>query len=834
MLDVSPRSVHAAAADFLAGGGEMGRLMREMDWTRTRLGPPGDWPLPLRTAARMVLASRHPVCVWWGADCELLFNDACQPLLGSDAANALGMPAPTAWLEGPPHVCVRIAHEGVHQEKRYALALTPVPGENGALGGVLCTFFDVTPAVPLAGRFLVEALPVAVYTTDAEGRLQLFNEAARELWGRDPVVGVDRFCGSARIFTPDGAPVEIETCAMARVLEGREVEPHLEIVIERPDGTSRHVLAHPRLMRDDGGRVVGAVNVLVDISWRKDAEAELAATKDELAQQVESLTQLHELALRLGSMSELPAILQAVLDTAVDAQDADFGIVWMHDHDTGCLVAEASRNFAQEALAHFSRVVPGPAGGAAGNAFSRHSRWIIEDVESDPGFEPFRQGARAAGFRAVHSTPIVTSTGELLGVISVHFARKHRPSQRDMQIADVCARHAADSIENFRSQQAMRQSEEELRELDQRKNEFLATLAHELRNPLAPLRNGLEVMRLASANPATVEKARAMMQRQLSQMVRLVDDLLDVSRVSRGKIELRREDVELSAVLRNAIETSQPLMAERNHQLVTRIPQERIVIHGDVTRLSQVFWNLLNNAAKYTLPGGVIELAAVAEGAEIEVSIRDNGIGIPHDMQSRVFDIFTQVDRSLEKSQGGLGIGLSIAKRLVQMHAGTISVRSEGHNKGSVFTVRLPVVVDAEIAKPQPQKRTAAGISGRRILVADDNTDSASTLAMLLETAGNEVRVAHDGHEAITVGARFQPEVVLLDIGMPRKNGYDACKEMRAQSWAEDAYFVALTGWAQPQDRDQAHAAGFDCHLVKPVEPASLERLIRELPRRGA
>jgi PAS domain S-box-containing protein len=381
----------------------------------------------------------------------------------------------------------------------------------------------------------------------------------------------------------------------------------------------------------------------------------------------------------------------------------------------------------------------------------------------------------------------------------------------------------------------MKQVERELRELDQRKNEFLATLAHELRNPLAPLRNGLEVLRLAGSNPQTAEKARGMMERQLGQMVRLVDDLLDVSRVSRGKIELRREDVELATVLRNAIETSQPLINERRHELRTSIPAQPIRVNADVTRLSQVFWNLLNNAAKYTEPGGRIELAVQATEGHVEVVVRDNGIGIPPDMQGRVFDIFTQVDRTLEKSQGGLGIGLSIAKRLVEMHGGTIAVKSDGHERGSEFVVRLPTrcatgASPAEPATPEVHGRGKA----RRILIADDNRDSAATLAILLEAGGNQVRVAHDGAAAIEAAAEFSPDVVLLDIAMPRLNGYDACRVIRAQPASADAFIVALTGWGQPEDRKRAEGCGFDCHLVKPVEPAALEQLIRELPERTA
>ncbi|MGE5096195.1 MAG: ATP-binding protein, partial [Betaproteobacteria bacterium] len=372
-------------------------------------------------------------------------------------------------------------------------------------------------------------------------------------------------------------------------------------------------------------------------------------------------------------------------------------------------------------------------------------------------------------------------------------------------------------------------TERQLRELDSRRNEFLATLAHELRNPLAPLRNGLEVMRLASGDAERIEKARGMMQRQLEQMVRLVDDLLDVSRVSRGKMELRPADVDIAAMLRTAVEASQPLMGERGHSLTARVPPERIVVHGDAARLSQVFSNLLNNAAKYTEAGGRIELDAKYEDGRAVVSVRDNGVGIPPEMQSRVFEIFTQVDRSLERAQGGLGIGLSIARRLVEMHGGTIEVRSEGRGKGSEFTVRLPARVEAPVKAPKPEASRAPVGPSRRILVADDNADSAETLQIMLEVMGNEVRVARDGEEAVKLAEDFHPDAILLDIGMPKLNGYDACSRIRARPGGRDPFIVALTGWSQEEDKLRSREAGFDRHLVKPVEPKTLEGLIRSL-----
>jgi CheY-like chemotaxis protein/two-component sensor histidine kinase len=321
-----------------------------------------------------------------------------------------------------------------------------------------------------------------------------------------------------------------------------------------------------------------------------------------------------------------------------------------------------------------------------------------------------------------------------------------------------------------------------------------------------------------------------MMERQLSQLVRLVDDLLDMSRVSRGKVELRRERIELAAVLRNAIETCQPIIAERHHQFIAHIPAGKVMVDADMTRLSQVFWNLLNNAAKYTPNGGRVELDVLPLEGAVEVCVRDSGIGIPAEMRDRVFEIFTQVDRPIERAQGGLGIGLAIAKRLVEMHGGTIEVRSAGTGEGSEFKVRLPASI---MADERPGANAAAAQPRRRVLIADDNLDSADTLAMMLEVFGNDVRVARDGEEAVSIAQSFHPEAILLDIGMPRLNGYEACERIRELAHGVKPVIVALTGFGQQEDRERSRAAGFDHHLVKPVDPQVLEKVVSAVPIAG-
>jgi PAS domain S-box-containing protein len=367
--------------------------------------------------------------------------------------------------------------------------------------------------------------------------------------------------------------------------------------------------------------------------------------------------------------------------------------------------------------------------------------------------------------------------------------------------------------------------EQALREADRRKDEFLATLAHELRNPLAPIRNGIEVLKHSPRDGTASTTVLEMMDRQLAQMVRLVDDLLDVSRISRGKIELRTEPVELTAAIRNALETNRQAIQSAGHELVVEVPQEQILVHADLTRLSQVLANLLSNATKYTPRGGTIRLSVETCPNEVAIRVRDNGIGIPEHMIGQIFDLFIQVDGSLERSQSGLGIGLTIVKRLVEMHGGRVSAHSEGPGKGTEFVVTLPRLA-AMPAEETPRGASAARGPSRRILVVDDNRDAAESMAMMLEIIGHETCAAHDGLEALDKAQSFRPDTILLDIGMPGMNGYETCRRLRETPWGRDAAIVAVTGWGQDDDRERSREAGFDHHLTKPVELESLQELL--------
>lgn len=376
-----------------------------------------------------------------------------------------------------------------------------------------------------------------------------------------------------------------------------------------------------------------------------------------------------------------------------------------------------------------------------------------------------------------------------------------------------------------------KRAEEARLEADRQKNEFLATLAHELRNPLAPIRNSLNILSLTlSDNPAGV-RVQEMMDRQVNHMVRLVDDLLEMSRITTGKLELRLEPVEIASVIRNAVETSTPQIDARRHQLAIALPPEPLTVEGDPVRLAQVVSNLLNNSAKYTEPGGQIWLTVAPQGAEVLISVRDNGIGISAALLPHVLEMFTQADRDKKRPQDGLGIGLALVKRLVELHGGSVVAKSDGEGRGAEFTIRLP------LSRKQLPVRTAAPkidrnkriVSGQRILIVDDNQDAALSLGMLLRILGNEVETAQNGESALKELQTFRPSVVLMDIGMPDMNGYEVARRVRDLPQAKDVTLVALTGWGQEEDRRRSHEAGFAHHLVKPVNLDALQVLLSDV-----
>jgi CheY-like chemotaxis protein len=375
-------------------------------------------------------------------------------------------------------------------------------------------------------------------------------------------------------------------------------------------------------------------------------------------------------------------------------------------------------------------------------------------------------------------------------------------------------------------------AESALREADQRKDVFLATLAHELRNPLAPIRNAAQVLAAPNLRPEKLEWAQTVIQRQVRHMASLLDDLMDVARITQGKVELRKQRITLSDVVDSALEASRPLLDRKKHQLVLALPVEQVHLDADPVRLSQVLANLLTNAAKYTDAGGRITLSGRVDNGSLTLAVKDNGIGISPQALPQVFEMFSQAEDALTRSEGGLGIGLALVKGLVELHGGSVEARSSGAGAGSEFIVRLPVAAAAQTPRLAEHSGSARQ-TGKRILVADDNRDAAESLGLLLEMAGHDVRIAHDGRAALELANSFRPNWGLLDIGMPQLNGYEVASALRQQPWAAEIQLIALTGWGQDGDRQRAIAAGFDRHLTKPVDPDALLALIQSCTHSG-
>jgi PAS domain S-box-containing protein len=582
---------------------------------------------------------------------------------------------------------------------------------------------------------------------------------------------------------------------------------------------------------------------------RARADELLRASEERLAREAVALERLNEHSADLWRAATLEDGLQRILDAAIELLGAERGNVQLWDSESDSLRIAAQRGFEPEFLEHFREVRAGHPS-VCGQASRDARRSVVGDVEAEPRLAVTVPVFRAAGVRAVQSTPLRHWDGTPIGMVSTYWSVPHMPAGQELHRLDLYLRTATDFIVRCRADEALRREIEErqltetrlqerageletatakLRENDRRKNEFLATLGHELRNPLAPLTTGLELLRRLGL-PEDAENVRGMMERQVGAMARLVDDLLDVNRITTGRLRLQRERLPLSMVLQRAIETVRPLVEEREHRLSVSI-EEDVPLDADPTRLCQVFVALLNNAAKYTDSGGAIAVETRRHGPAVVVTVRDSGRGIAASEIPNLFQMFARTSRAVESGEPGLGVGLSLARSLVEMHGGTIDGRSDGPGRGCEFRVRLPVAPpEALAAAPASEKRRLLA-AGLRVLVVDDNRDAAASLALLLETMGNDVRTAHDGEQAAVVASEFQPDVALLDIGMPKLDGYEAARRIRRESNGRPVRLIALTGYGQEGDRRKSQEAGFDRHLVKPLRPQALLDLLAEIER---
>jgi PAS domain S-box-containing protein len=537
----------------------------------------------------------------------------------------------------------------------------------------------------------------------------------------------------------------------------------------------------------DGG--FAQLSVTRDITEQREVDAAVAAD-------LEDTRLLRELAARLISDEDAPVLFDEILAAAMAITEADAGTIQLLDKSSQALTFLARRGSVPDA--------PDPDGSG-----ERH--------------------LEAAGVGCAQSTPLVSRSGKPLGMFSTHWREPRRLTERESRFLDLLGRQAADLIERIQAQEALRAREKELREADRRKDEFIAVLAHELRNPLVPIRTGVELLKSARERPALIDTIRPMMERQVGHMVRLIDDLLDVSRITSGKIELRRQRVTLSSVVGSAIEANRAAIAGGGLDLSTNLDDPHRIIEVDPTRFSQVISNLVQNATKFTAMGGKITISAAVESApqaadpELVLNVADTGIGIEADQLPRVFDLFAQAHPGGYDRHAGLGIGLALARSLVQLHGGSITASSAGIGKGSVFTVRVPAPLLTRV--DEADARASRSLAGLRVLVVDDNRDAADAMMLLVSQLGGEVRVAYDGLSALAILDEFRAAVVLLDIGMPGLDGYQTCRQIR-QKMGAGVCVVAVTGWGQEQDRRLAAQAGFDTHLTKPADPQQLVELL--------
>ena len=573
------------------------------------------------------------------------------------------------------------------------------------------------------------------------------------------------------------------------------------------------------------------------------------ASLEVLRDEARVLATLNRVGQAVAAELDLERVVQVVTDAGTEISGAAFGSFFYNRRDENgetywlyTLCGASRADFAKFPMPRNTAVF---APTFRGDGIVR-SGDILKDARYGRN-EPYKGMPKGhLPVRSYLAVPVVSRSGEVLGGLFFGHPEPDIFTERSERLVAGIASQAAIAIDNARLFQAvqtelaerrrvevrLRENEEAMRNADRRKDEFLATLAHELRNPLAPIRNAVEILRLTESDPVASASARQLLERQLKQLVRLIDDLLDVPRITQGRLELRKEKLDLAQALRMAVETSRPVIESRQHTLHVSAQPETFFVDADATRIAQVFANLLNNSARYSPPGSSISARITREGDSAVVAITDNGVGIPHAMLARVFEMFERVDRDHEAHQDGLGIGLTLVRRLVDLHGGTVTAHSEGLNCGSTFIVKLPLTQTANVpqeARPAPPE-PGTGTQRRKVLVVDDNRDSAMSLSLLLELDGHEVRRAYDGLEALEIAEEFRPEVTLLDIGMPRLDGYGAARELRRRDWARGTTLVALTGWGQQEDKRLAREAGFDHHMVKPVDPDALRRLLVEPP----
>jgi signal transduction histidine kinase/ActR/RegA family two-component response regulator len=796
--------------EFLAGGGAMGERIRAYPWSTNVLGEPQFWPQGLRTAVRVLLTTQHPMFIFWGQEHTCLYNDAYSRSLGPEKhPSILGAPGRASWEEiwpiiGPQieqvmrgegatwheNQLVPIVRHGGLQDVYWTYGYSPIdePGYAHGVGGVLVVCNETTEQVLNQRRL----------STEREKFVQLFDQAPTflaVLEGPDHVIefanpGYLKLVGRRSVIGRKVADALPEVVAQGYVTLLDQVyrtgEPFSAFGAKyaaqsSPEGPidDRYVDFVYQPMTDRDGFVTGILVQGVDVTARTTADQALAFNRS-----------------RLDYATRLSGVGFWYCDLPFDELEWDERV---KEH---FFFAPSARITIDDFYARIHE---------EDRAVTRDA--IDASIRDRTPYDIV--------YRTVHPATGPVKWIRALG--GADYASDGTPTRFDGVTVDVSAQKL--------DQQRLSSLNEKLREQDRRKDEFIATLSHELRNPLAPIRAAAKLIASPRLDPPQLRRAQVIIERQVRHMALLLDDLLDVARITQGKLQLKKTTIALVDVVDAAVEEVRSTLDGKNHQLSLSLPPVAVLLDADPVRLSQILSNLLMNAAKYSDPGSRIELTGNVLGDTLSLSVKDDGIGIAPESITTIFEMFSQVEGVAGRSDGGLGIGLALVKGLTELHGGSVEARSDGLGLGSEFIVRLPLAPRHTAASPLAADLGPAASVRRRILIADDNRDAAESLSMLLELEGHEVRVAHLGRSALSLAQVFRPDTALLDIGMPDLSGYEVAQALRLEPWGAEIQLIALTGWGQEDHRLRALEVGFDYHMIKPVDPDQLAALIATDPR---
>jgi signal transduction histidine kinase len=826
--------------DWLSGGGETGALFRAVDWAKTPLGPIEQWSASLKATAGTVLHSRHPMFLWWGPDLIQIYNDAYLPSFGAGKhPAAMGQRGEDCWQEIWPIVhpqidavmsrgeaswnedqLICVNRNDRLEEVHWTYGYSPVFNDAGTIGGTLVVCTETTGRVTAERR--LRALRSLAQQTASATNVDAVVTAAADLLEQTTY---DVTFGLVYLFDPAGQLTLVRSASLTEAQRdaadaafrgklaaaaGREALDLVSAgVLSLPGGpwpepTRLAFVAPLAAGESTSGFVVFGISPRLAFD---------AAYRDHLVYLAEhlgrALARIETYRAREATASERDSLLmKAPVATALFRGPE---LVFELANPLYCRMVNRFDLVGKTYREAFPELVETPLTGIldrvyqTGEPFASGEMLVRLDRRGDGKLEDV--------FFAFNLEALRDGRGAVYGMMAVA-----------LEITEqVNARRALENAQKDR--EALLQ---ELQTANRTKDEFLAMLGHELRNPLSPIVTALHLMK--RRGDGRTDREQDIIVRQVNHLVRLVDDLLDVSKITRGKIALRREPVEIGEVVAKAVEIASDLFEQRRHRLVIDVPRERLRVDGDSVRLAQVIANLLTNAARYTPPGGLVTVRARRDGGDVVVAVKDNGAGIATEMLPLVFDLFVQGQQNTDRKDGGLGLGLSLVRSLVALHGGSVVARSEGAEKGSEFEVRLPAT---EKATGRPASAPVAKAPGpsRRVLVVDDSVDSAEMLREMLHSVGHEVAMAHDGPAALVIAEQFVPDVAVLDIGLPVMDGYEVGRRLHDSAQTARCRLIALTGYGQENDRARSKAAGFEAHLVKPVDLFALLRLVDEAPQ---